>query len=719
MNEPAPAGPDWLRLKALFEAALEQPPEARDAWLAAQPVDAAVREELAALLRHHAAVATGVDGAEGWLASAALDEPPTRDGERLGAWELVRLVGRGGMGEVYEARRADGSYEGRAAVKLLRRGMDSAAVLERFARERQALARLVHPHIATLLDAGLSAEGLPFFAMAYVDGQPIDAAAHALPLAGRQGLFLQLADAVAHAHRNLLVHRDLKPSNVLVTAAGQVQLLDFGIAKALDPLEDAGASEATVGGLRPYTPRYASPEQARGEPVSTATDIYSLGVLLREMLAGLPLPRDLDTVLRKATQPGPEARYASVDAFASDVRAFLDGRPVSARRPSFGYLAGRLVRRHPGASALAGLLLVSLVAGIGVSRWQAHRAEQRLAAVKALTRDAVFHFGDAVTYVPGGMAIKAELLQRLTTVLDGLVAASGDDVDLRAQAAQAYARLADLELNDTSVALPRAEAGRRHAEQALALGREVLPLKMDDVHFVVWYWRALASRARSQRRAGDVPAALATVAPVLPLLDQAVAVGEQARREDVVRTLRVERARARHLTAQFLDKPDGNSLRRSDDALAQLALARQELQALEAQAHHAEIVYLLGSVDGAEALVHEGRGRDAAALAAAGQALALRQRTLDELPQDVEYRDAYVTEAFTLARLLLQGGRDAEALAHSQRAWGMLAALEAEHPRGPANAWTRRRAQLAPVHARALRRNGREAEALALLPPSP
>jgi serine/threonine protein kinase len=177
---------------------------------------------------------------------------PDRQGERLGSWEIVGAIGHGGMGDVYEVRRADGSFEGRAAAKLLRRGLDSVAVLARFAQEQQVLARLNHPHIARLYDAGRSAEGLPYFVMELVEGQPIDQACKPLALEARLALFLQLADAVAHAHRHLLVHRDLKPGNVMVTQEGQVKLLDFGIAKALDPAEaDASTTQA---GVRPYTP---------------------------------------------------------------------------------------------------------------------------------------------------------------------------------------------------------------------------------------------------------------------------------------------------------------------------------------------------------------------------------------------------------------------------------------------------------------------------------
>ncbi len=391
----------WVAIKALFETCSELPAPARERLIAASALDPASLAELQSLLAHHDAA----DRAGEFMVESAaqqLVEVSVLQGQRLGAWEIVRAIGSGGMGEVFEARRADGSFEGRAAVKLLKRGMDSAAVLQRFAQERHALARLNHPHIARLLDAGASEDGLPYFVLEYVDGQGIDLAVHHLALEQRLRLFLQLADAVAYAHRNLLVHRDLKPGNVLVDADGQVKLLDFGIAKALDPLEGHDG-QTTVGGVRPYTPNYASPEQVRGEPVSTATDIYSMGVLLYQMLTGTrptgrnaltpaeaarsvledeptrpsrlsaneaPDPQwlstrkrlvgDLDNILLKALEKTPERRYISVEALAADVTAYLEGRPVSARPASAVYVLGKFVKRNRWA------VLVGLVGGTGL-----------------------------------------------------------------------------------------------------------------------------------------------------------------------------------------------------------------------------------------------------------------------------------------------------------------------------------------------------------------
>jgi len=403
-------------VKALFEQALDLPASARESFIAASAIDEAGRAELRSLLSHEAASAEAPAFLAG-PAAAALAGVAARAGQRLGAWEIVRAVGAGGMGEVFEARRADGQYEGRAAVKLLKRGMDSAAVLQRFALERQALARLSHPHIARLLDAGASDDGLPYFVLEYVDGVPIDEAMPGLPLAGRLRLFLQLADAVAHAHRRLLVHRDLKPGNVLVDGEGLVKLLDFGIAKAIDPLDDADGGATVGGGARPFTPNYASPEQVRGEPVTTATDIYSLGVLLYQMLTGIrptgraattpaeaarcvledeptrpsrlspqyvpdpawlttrkTLEGDLDNILLKALEKTTLRRYASVDALAADIQHYLAGRPVSARPASVAYVCAKFVRRNRWAVLAGGLGAVGLFTGLAAALMQGREA---------------------------------------------------------------------------------------------------------------------------------------------------------------------------------------------------------------------------------------------------------------------------------------------------------------------------------------------------------
>jgi len=329
-------------------------------------------------------------------------------------YHIVARLGEGGMGVVYEAERADGAFEMRVAIKVLREGMDSAHFQRRFDAERAALARLDHPNIARLLDAGTTADGRPFIAMELVAGEPVHKHCDRLGLdvRGRVRMLLQVCDAVAHAHRNLVLHRDIKPSNIIVTRDGVAKLLDFGIAKALAP-DDAADRTMTIERL--LTPRYASPEHVAGEALTTASDVYSLGVVLYELLTGLepyevssrtpyayeraireqtPMPPsvavvrracpserprqaanaaalrrslrgDLDVIVMRALAKDVGRRYESAEALARDLRAYLDQRPVSARRDSISYRTGKLIRRAPAQTALGAVSLASIV-GLGL-----------------------------------------------------------------------------------------------------------------------------------------------------------------------------------------------------------------------------------------------------------------------------------------------------------------------------------------------------------------
>jgi eukaryotic-like serine/threonine-protein kinase len=569
VTTPAPTPTRWLQIKALFEAVVDLPAAQREAPMAAAGLDATDINELRSLLAHHDE-ATGAQAFMRESAASLMGEADSEGaasaahtGQRLGAWEIVRAVGTGGMGEVFEARRADGSYEGRAAVKLLKRGMDSSAVLRRFAQERQALARLSHPHIARLLDAGASEQGLPYFVLEFVDGQPIDIAVRGLTLEARLRLFLQLADAVAHAHRNLLVHRDLKPGNVLVDTEGQVKLLDFGIAKALDPLE-GNDGNTTVGGQRPYTPNYASPEQVRGEPVSTATDIYSLGVLLYQMLTGTrptgrhattpmeaarcvledqptkpsrltadeavdpqwfstrkKLEGDLDNILLKALVKPPDERYASVDAMASDINAYLAGRPVSARAASATYVARKFVQRHWLGSALAGLALAAVLSSAAVAAWQAQRAEARFKDLRQLAHSVLFDYHDLVESMVGATPVRKRLVTDALTYLDRLNQHAPSDRVLRREMGVAY-RVVGLvqrngyrrpHLGDTAGALSSYERGITLLE---ALAKE----DPDDADTAYELALALSARAAVWGEDGDLAAARPVLLRAAKLFEQ-------------------------------------------------------------------------------------------------------------------------------------------------------------------------------------------------------
>lgn len=565
MSNAEPATPldaaGWERVRALFDLALGLLADMREGFVRSAGDTDAVRDEVLALLQHSTDAGAVPSGLLNPRGSALL--APQRDGLRLGPWRLDVLIGAGGMGDIYRASRADGVYAGAAAVKVLKRGMDSARVLQRFALEQQALATLNHPHIARLFDAGLTPDGLPYFVMELVDGQPIDAACQGLPLPKRLEIFLQLADAVAYAHRMLLVHRDLKPGNVMVTPAGQVKLLDFGIAKALD-VGDA-ATDITGDMQRSFTPSHASPEQVRGERVGTATDIYSLGVLLYQLLTGqrpygrgavspaeaaravleeeptrpsslspvdasdrawlvdrAKLKGDLDSILLKALEKPLDRRYSSVDALATDVRAYLTGHPVSAHEHRRTYLAAKFIGRHrlvvsvalASACAILSLTAAALVNG---SRASANLAEsQRLAAVM------VFDVNDALTRSPldGRMALNKTASDFFNAQLQG----GATSAPALLIGGQALARLAEVEGQAGKANLGDAVAARQHILQALALFRRI----PDRSPQASEGWRGQANAHRDlaalHASAGDAVAALQESSDALQAADRGLAI---------------------------------------------------------------------------------------------------------------------------------------------------------------------------------------------------
>ncbi len=361
----------------------------------------------------------------------------------------MRELGTGGMGVVWLAERSDGLVNRPVALKLPHQAWHRAGLAERMARERDILATLTHPNIARLYDAGLTAEGRPFLAIEYVEGQPIDEFCrdHQLTTQARVRLFAQVANAVAYAHAKLVVHRDLKPANILVTADGQVHLLDFGIAKLLDK-QQAKETALTEFSGRPLTPEYASPEQIRGEPLTIASDVYSLGVVLYELLSGIrpyklkrdsrgaledailevdppppgdvadPLRRrslrgDLDTIVLKALKKRTEERYPTVHALVDDLERYLDGRPVLARSDGLWYRVRKFAARNAIAVAAAAAVLIAILVGASVAAWQARVAvaEQRRAEeVKELIAS-VFREADP-TQVRGRVLSAADLLRQ-------------------------------------------------------------------------------------------------------------------------------------------------------------------------------------------------------------------------------------------------------------------------------------------------------------------
>ncbi len=441
-----PVDPDrWRELSPYLDEALDVPPEARASWLASLSArDAALAADLHALLDEQAAADEHKFLAGAVTTPLHSGRSSSLVGQIVGAYRLVSLIGQGGMGTVWLAERCDGRFEGKAAVKLLNIALMGRAVEGRFRREGHILARVTHPHIAHLTDAGVTETGQPYLVLEHVEGQHIDryCAEHALPLRDRIRLFLQVLDAVSHAHANLIVHRDIKPPNVLVGGDGQVKLLDFGIAKLLEDEsgEAAGTSALTREAGAALTPEFAAPEQLLHGQVTTATDVYALGVVLHVLLSGQhpaadaigspaaliraivddeprrmsdvvamssgdhaaralhaeqcgttpgrlrrTLRGDLDTIVAKALKKSPAERYTSVTALADDLRRYLRGEPIGARPDTLRYRAAKFVRRHArgiGAAA-AMVLLLAAVVGFYTLRIAAERDRAQREAARA------------------------------------------------------------------------------------------------------------------------------------------------------------------------------------------------------------------------------------------------------------------------------------------------------------------------------------------------
>jgi len=431
----------WQQIKDVFQSAVELEKSQRTSFLdEACRGNLELRNEVERLIGLHEQAGDFIETpASDSTISLNLFDQPTAPlvGRRIGSYEIVKEIGHGGMGAVYLAIRADDQYQKRVAIKLIKTGIDSTSIVRRFRNERQILASLDHPGIAKLLDGGSTDDGLPYFVMDYIEGEPIDEYCdnHKLTTVERLKLFRAVCASVQYAHQNLVVHRDIKPNNILITAEGAPKLLDFGIAKVMNPELARSALEMTMTGLAPLTPAYASPEQVRGDAITTVSDVYSLGVVLYMLLTGhapyrfkshdraelvqvicqqeplrpstairqsqktdgspvTPTPEivsrtregepdklrrklegDLDNIVLMAIRKEPQRRYASVEQFSEDIRRHLEGLPVIARKDTFGYRSTKFVKRHTAGVIAAMLIIASLITGLVATLWQAHIAK--------------------------------------------------------------------------------------------------------------------------------------------------------------------------------------------------------------------------------------------------------------------------------------------------------------------------------------------------------
>lgn len=488
-------------------------------------------------------------------------------GKQIGRYRIISELGSGGMGLVFLAGRADEAFEQKVALKLIKRGMDSEAVLQRFLNERRILASLAHPNIARLLDGGTTDDGVPYFVMEYVEGSPIleYAKRENLDADARLRLFGEVAAAVSYAHQNLIIHRDLKPSNILVTADGSPKLLDFGIAKLLTP-GNGGVITATQQFV--FTPDYASPEQVRGGQLTTATDIYSLGVVLYELLTGKPpykiagnnfgeiirvvcevepiapsraaavdpataealvpasrLRGDLDNVILKAIRKEPERRYHSVEQLSEDIRRHLASLPVSASSDSLPYRVTKFVRRHRYGVLTASLILIALLAGLGATLYQASiaraeraKAELRLNDVRRLANSFMFEINEKI----GESPIKARelLVTRALEYLDKLEQEAGGDTDLEAELATAYEKVGQIQAELFNPSLGKSSDALASHQKSLQIREKLFAADQGNVD------RGLAV-IKSHLFVGDIYSMSGKISEARAEYDQAIAIGDQ------------------------------------------------------------------------------------------------------------------------------------------------------------------------------------------------
>ncbi|HET6899795.1 MAG TPA: serine/threonine-protein kinase, partial [Vicinamibacteria bacterium] len=602
---------------------------------------------------------TEVDDGSAAQASAHLPE-------RIGHYRVLRELGRGGMGTVYLAERDEPGMRKTVAVKVVSRGMDSAFVLRRFRTERQILAGLEHPGIARLYDGGTTDEGLPYFVMEYVDGEDLVAYCdrHHLPVRTRLQLFLRVCEAVQYAHQGLVVHRDLKPSNILVTAAGEPKLLDFGIAKLLGPQAGEDGDEQTASVVRLLTPDFASPEQVRGDRVTTASDVYALGVVLYEVLSGRrpyrlkggtaaqlerailerdveapstalardlrrQLRGDLDNVVLKALRKDPAERYATAAELADDVRRYLDGFPVRAAPDRPAYRIRKFLRRHRTAVTAGAAVILSLLAGLGIALRQARvaeaerrRAEALFQDVRGLANSVIYELHDAIGNLPGATPVRQLMVARALEYLDRLAAEARGDVSLQRELADAYQRVAQVQGGGVGANLGDTAGALQSYGKALAIRQALIARVPVDPRDVL---------------------GLALLEFDLGALERVTGVPAKAEQSFVSAAARLESLRAQGALP--------------DDQRRRVASVYQRL-----------------------AEVQRFQGKHEAALGNAQRAASEAEAAWSARPGDAAVRSALAAASHQLAEVLADGQRYPEALTKTRRARELLEAALRENP---------------------------------------
>ncbi|MBM3725040.1 MAG: tetratricopeptide repeat protein [Acidobacteria bacterium] len=714
----------WQIVQQTFAAAVDLPPESLDAYLAGACAGRPeLRTEVESLLAAHR------------RAGAFMEPVP----DVVGPYRLIAEIGRGGMGAVYRAERHDGQFEQQVAVKLWSVA-GSATLYRRFLDECQILARLSQPNIARLLDGGVTPSGLPYIVMEYVDGVPIDEFCRGRTVAERLRLFREICAAVHYAHQNLVVHRDLKPANILVTTGGAPKLLDFGIAKILTPAE----RPAGVTLIPAMTPEYASPEQIRGGHISIMSDIYSLGLLLHELLTGRRLydltgknfdeiihivcddPRhrpqtgsaDLDAIIAKAVRTDPAERYSSAEGLALDVRRYQSKRPVEARRGALWYVFSTFLARNRLAVAIALAVAILLAASAAITVRQSQAANRRFNDVRQLAHAVVFEIHDAVAALPASTAARRLIVANALQYLDRLARDAGDDRGLQVELAKAYLKLGDVlglqsqaNLGDPNGAIAsfrkarllfdgalRAGPGDRDAVLGLALTCRHMALVLaflrqgeearQAARQAVTLMESLVQREPTDTNRRSLAGAYSNLGDVdgsnLDVRYKALAISEEllaAKPADPGRQRDVALVH-KYIAAVLVENPD-------ERAAPHLRRAEEiDTARVAAMPNDAEAQLDLSFDYSQNGSYHQQRNRLPEALANYRKALAIRQRLAHADPADARLQDRVVYASGRVGNVLMRMKNPREALLaykEALRASQFLQTLDARHPQYRSN----------------------------------
>jgi non-specific serine/threonine protein kinase/serine/threonine-protein kinase len=760
----------WADAKRVFEAALDRPEGERGAFVdKACGSNAALLEEVRSLLAWHKGSTGFLETPAGRLtdATAEASSAVRLIGKSVGPWRILDVVGSGGMGVVYRAERADAAFRRHAALKVVRPGPDSPQIIQRFRLERETLAALDHPNIARLMDGGTTADGQPFLVMELVEGEPIDRYCdeHRLSIDERLDLFRKVCAGVQYAHENLVVHRDIKPDNILVPKDGVPKLLDFGVAKILSLDAPQPEDPAAMAATWAMTPDYASPEQMSGRPSTTATDVYSLGVLLHVLLTGarpytltgttpaaiekqlleftlIPpseravsspdseeraahrglnslklakrLTGDLDAIVLRALGRLPSSRYSSVEQLAEDVARHRANYPVHARGRTAGYATRLFVRRHRAAIAAAAVLAAVIVVGVVAVLWQAslaadarRRAERRFNDVRALAGSLIFDVYDAIDDVPGTTPARQLIVQRAVQYLESLAREAAGDAGLQRELAGAFVRVGDVQGNPTRANVGDPTGAIASYQRAIALAEAVTAQAPGDV-------AAVRTVALAHRQRGDVLALTGDKEKALiDAQTSADLYAQIGRRDDATLEDRVNVGLASIKLGDLLGNPNFENLGRAGSANLAYAKALEAFRELDRSAPtELQVRRLLGITLERIGTMHEDAKQWTDAATAYRESFEIRRGLAlrDPTHRDIQ-RDLGIAHEKVANVLLAQ--RDFAGAAAEQRE--ALAVFERLAAADPADVNAARTVAISREHvAQALHENGGVTEALDL-----